>query len=128
MTQSPNLYKQSLLCWPCLPPASVGFLLGLLFDQEDRGNMFLQNIRLSQNYNAKTHSNFCIFKYDSFIDAVKNLNPTLKIPVLNLCFLNDYISYTPENMVLNIPIKINVQCVHKSLPGFEKLWRTNKLS
>jgi hypothetical protein len=47
-------------------------------------------------------------KYDYFLQAVKNLNPTLKTQMFNLCFLHDYMSYTPENMAVNIPIKINV--------------------
>jgi hypothetical protein len=35
-----------------LPPASSGFLLSLLFDPEDGGNRFLQNVRLSPNDTA----------------------------------------------------------------------------
>jgi hypothetical protein len=35
-----------------LLPAFVGFLLGLLFDPEDEGDMFLRNIGLSPYYTA----------------------------------------------------------------------------
>jgi hypothetical protein len=37
-----------------LPPASAGFLLGILFESEDGGNMFLQNLGLSVNYSITT--------------------------------------------------------------------------
>jgi hypothetical protein len=35
------------LSWP---PPSAGFLLGLLFDPEDGGYMFIRNVGLSPNY------------------------------------------------------------------------------
>jgi hypothetical protein len=35
-----------------LPPASAGFLLGLLFGHDDGGGMFLQNDGLSPDYMA----------------------------------------------------------------------------
>jgi hypothetical protein len=34
----------------CLPPASVGFLLGSFFDPEYGGDMFLRNVGLSPNH------------------------------------------------------------------------------
>jgi hypothetical protein len=37
---------------PCRNPLLTGFLLGLVFDPEDGGYMFLQNIRLSPDYTA----------------------------------------------------------------------------
>jgi hypothetical protein len=37
---------------PCRPPASAGFFLGLLFDPEGGGGMFLRNAGLSTNYAA----------------------------------------------------------------------------
>jgi hypothetical protein len=36
----------------CLPTASFGILLGLLFDPENCGDMFLRNVEHSQNYTA----------------------------------------------------------------------------
>jgi hypothetical protein len=36
-----------------MSPASVGFLHGLLFHPEDRGDMFLRNVGLSPNYNPE---------------------------------------------------------------------------
>jgi hypothetical protein len=38
--------------WHSLSPASVGFLLGLLFDHEDGSCVFLWNIRISPGYMA----------------------------------------------------------------------------
>jgi hypothetical protein len=38
--------------WPSLPPDSAGFLLGLLFNHEVGGEMFLRNVWLSPNYMA----------------------------------------------------------------------------
>jgi hypothetical protein len=35
-----------------LPPDSVGFLIGLLFDPEDGGNIFLRNVGLSPSYSV----------------------------------------------------------------------------
>jgi hypothetical protein len=35
-----------------LTPASTGFLLGVLFDHDDGGDMFLRNVGLSLNYTA----------------------------------------------------------------------------
>jgi hypothetical protein len=35
-----------------LPPATVGFLFGLLFDPEDGDDMFLRNFPISPNYTA----------------------------------------------------------------------------
>jgi hypothetical protein len=35
-----------------LSPASAGYLLGLLFDPEDVGDIFLRNVGLSPNYKA----------------------------------------------------------------------------
>jgi hypothetical protein len=35
-----------------LQPASIGFLLGLHFDPEDEGDMFLRSVWLSPNYTA----------------------------------------------------------------------------
>lgn len=36
----------------CLPPASAGFLLGLLFYPKDGGDMFLEEIGLSPKCNS----------------------------------------------------------------------------
>jgi hypothetical protein len=37
-------------CSFCLLPDSTGFLLGFLFDHEDGGDIFLQNLMLSLRY------------------------------------------------------------------------------
>jgi hypothetical protein len=40
-----------------LPPASAHFLLGLIFDLKDGGDMFLRKIGLSANYMALNPEN-----------------------------------------------------------------------
>jgi hypothetical protein len=55
-----------------LPPACAGFLLGLLFNPEEGGDMFVRNLRLSLSYKA-LQLNY----RTSTIIAVKTSNPTL---------------------------------------------------
>lgn len=52
-------------------PDSAGFLLGLLLDSEDGGDMLLRNIRLAPDYAVLTQKT--IF---SIVPAVRTSHPT----------------------------------------------------
>jgi hypothetical protein len=53
-----GLYKAwfSMHCSLCLLPDSVGSLPGFVFNHEDGGDIFLQNLRLSLNYTVPQHT------------------------------------------------------------------------
>jgi hypothetical protein len=46
-----DLFYETLI-FQTFPTALTGFLFGLFFEPEDRGDVFLRNVALSQNYMA----------------------------------------------------------------------------
>jgi hypothetical protein len=50
-----------------LSPVSAGFLLGLLFDPEEGGDMFLRNIEISPTYTAVTPKRQALQKWRRLI-------------------------------------------------------------
>jgi hypothetical protein len=65
-----------------LPPASAGFLFGLLFDPEDGSHMFLLNVRFSPNYMVLQPQKISVDKITYFLNVhkdekqLKNTNET----------------------------------------------------
>jgi hypothetical protein len=56
------MFQRNILPYLSLPP-TPGFLLGLLFDPEDSGDMFLKNVWLSPNYMALQPQLFIVHRH-----------------------------------------------------------------
>jgi hypothetical protein len=89
-----------------LPPVSAGFLLGLLFDLEDGGKMFMRNVGFSPNYGAmqprRPYSSKAIKNYFFQVlqSNINSENQNSAVPVSSHCFI---VSAAVNSTLIELP-------------------------